>query len=306
MRRIRFETIIRAAAVTALCLALLLCAAAVAVSANDNLRSDEQSATDTDLSYVLDSNPELVPLGHVNDELGLLTQSQRQSFEQRLKALSDKYNMDFVVWTTQSAGNYDSERIDRADRYLEDFSDRTSGVLFMYEEDSTYKYISTMGDDCIKAVPDAYVEAFLDDICDKYDGHGGSHNDFAGAVEAFISDCDFYCGYYAEHGTVYTPPKGPMPVGRNAIIAGVVALLVAAVMKSKEAGRLNSVRPAVYAGDYVVPNSLNVYGGSDLFLYSTVSKVARSSSSSGGGGGGMHSTTHHSSSGVSHGGGGRH
>ncbi len=232
---------------------------------------------------------------YIDDELGLLNETDRYNLCQRLKTLSDRYDMDFMVITREKVGDDDYQRIDYADLYQEQF--RPDGVLFMYEEYSTYKYIATQGD-CWRALDDDAIELFLDDICDNYDGH--VNFDFAGAVNAFADDCETYCGYYAEHGKMY---KGPYPLVVYLIISAVVALVIAGMAHSKEKGKLTSVQSAVYAGDYVVPNSLNVYGGSDLYLYSTVTRVRRESSSSGGGGG--HSS-HSSSSGGSHGGGGRH
>ena len=235
---------------------------------------------------------------YIDDELGLLTDTQRNRLSQRLKEISDQYNMDFMVITREKVGDYDDERIDYADLYQEQF--RPSGVLFMYEEYSTYKYIATQGDG-FKALSDRAIDLMLDDICAEYDGHG--NYDFEGAVNAFIDGCVKYCGYYAENGKEYREPK-TYPLVRNIIISSLIALLAAAIAHSREKKRLQSVQQAMYAGDYVVPNSLNVYGGSDLYLYSTVSRVRRESSSSSSGGGGH--SSHSSSSGGSHGGGGRH
>lgn len=80
-------------------------------------------------------------------------------------------------------------------------------------------------------------------------------------------------------------------------ISAVIAFIWVGVMKSK----MNNVRRNNLAANYVRPDSFKLTQSSDMFLYSTVSKVTRprpDSSSEGGGGGGSHG----SSSGGSHGG----
>ena len=81
------------------------------------------------------------------------------------------------------------------------------------------------------------------------------------------------------------------------VISAVIAFIWVGVMKSK----MNNVRRNNFAANYVRPDSFKLTQSSDMFLYSTVSKVTRprpDSSPEGGGGGGSHG----SSSGGPHGG----
>ena len=80
------------------------------------------------------------------------------------------------------------------------------------------------------------------------------------------------------------------------IIGLAVGGITVLVMKSK----LNSVGRQSGAANYVIPGSFILNESRDLFLYSNVTRTARSTETRSGGGGG-----HISSSGVSHGGGTR-
>lgn len=247
---------------------------------------------------------------YVYDELDVLSESEEADLTQRLESLSNKYNMDFVFIAVESAGHDDDRRIAFADDFYDYGDYRTDGILYMYEEESTFKYLSTTGK-CIYAFDAGedrgYYDnsAIQDDMLDEID-YCTDRGEYYESVLKFIEKSDFYVDYYVTNGEAYVAPEPPAayPAGWAAILTGLSAI-IAGSKKKKEKNKLNDVKINPYANDYIVKDGVNVIGGNEIFLYSTVSRTVReTSSSSRGGGGGVH--THSGSSGVSHGGGGRH
>ena len=241
---------------------------------------------------------------YVIDELDVLTDSEEAELEQKLQTLSDKYNMDFVFISVQSAGHNDWDRIAFADDTYDYGGYRTDGVLYMYEEESTFKYLSTSGR-AIHALDAGesrgYYDnsAIIDDILDDIEYYTDMH-DYYRSVNAFIDGIDYYVGYYLENGSAYVEPP-VFPLGLCVFLALATGVVVGFVKHKKEKSKLNTVALNPYAGLYIVENSLNIRGGNDRFLYSTVTKRPKPEPSRSGG-----AHTHSGSSGASHGGGGRH
>ena len=143
-------------------------------------------------------------------------------------------------------------------------------------------WLSTSGEG-IKAIRDADIESIFDDMEDdiRANRYGAAFRIFAQDVRDEVLD-------YRSYDTIWIFVGLAVGLG--------VGLIATNAMRSS----LKSVRQQRYAGSYIKGNSVNITEARDIFLYRTVSRVAKPKESSGGG-----SSTHTSSSGRSHGGGGR-
>lgn len=226
---------------------------------------------------------------YVVDDAGLLTASEERYLEDALSDLSEKWEMDFVVVTTDDTG------IKSSTAYADDFFDYGGygydGILWLIDMDNRKSTISTCGYG-ITVFTDAGQDYMQDILAPML-----TTEDYAEAVERFIDLCDDYCRQ-ADEGAPYD--YGNMPNDEfdsfvSLLISLVVGIVVALVATGIMKGQLNNVHAKVAATDYVKPGSLHVTEARDLFLYRNVTRTEKPKESSG-------SSTHTSSSGRSHGG----
>lgn len=227
------------------------------------------------------------------DDADILTDAEEASLASRLKEMSQRYAMDFVIVTTDTLNGKSEQAF--ADDYFDYHGygqgSRRSGVLLLcYINDyDQIVCISTSGD-AIDAITDRDIEYLLDCM----EPYCANDND-AQAFSVFLTKSaqivdDYY--YVLEHGEPYN--KIWILVG---IIAGVI---VAAIVTGSMRAKLKSVRAQRFAGNYIREGSFDLTNARDTYLYSTIQRVRRDTDSSRGG-----SSTHRSSSGASHGGGSR-
>ncbi len=220
------------------------------------------------------------------DDADLLTDEEEAVIRARLDDVSETYQVDVVIVTTDST--YGSSPMEYADDFFDyngyGFGDSYDGVLLLISMEDRDWWISTTGLG-IRALDDATIESIgermLDDLSSGW---------YADAFETFISECDYYI-----NGEI----NGfPFEFGANLLIALAVGLVAAFIATSVMKGKLKSVRRQTAASDYVKANSLQLTQSSEIYLYRNVVAVKRASESGGS------SSTHRSSSGRSHGGGG--
>ena len=235
------------------------------------------------------------------DNAGLVYEDKASEINDRLAGISDEYDFDVAIYTSDDASLYDAEAA--ADDFF-DYNgygvgpDRSGVVLYVNIETRDW-HISTRGYG-ITAFTDAGIayigEQITSDLGDA---------EYADAFETF-ADCSEDFIKQAKAGKPYDKgnmPKQPFPFFERLVISLIIGLVVAFVYVFILRNQLMSVSPKNSAADYVVPGSVHVNDGGRIYLYSRVTKTPRqtnNSSSSGGGG----SSTHRSSSGATHGGGG--
>ncbi|MBE6741960.1 MAG: TPM domain-containing protein [Ruminococcaceae bacterium] len=249
---------------------------------------------------------------YVVDNGNLLDTAEETALEEKLEAISNKYDFD-VVALTVSADVITSES--NAEAYADDYYDyndyKNDGCLLLISEDH-YWHISTKGYG-ITAITDYGIDVLSEDVVYPYFGNedwNGGFNAYADLIDSFVSQAksgepyDVDNTYTNESGYTYSfdtsdEDDDDVTVG-SFIISFIVAIIIAAVITGMVKSGYKPVRFKASAADYLVDGSLHITGEYDRFLYSNVTKtkIERSSSSSGG------SSTHTSSSGSSHGGGG--
>ena len=235
----------------------------------------------------------------VVDNAELLTQQQITDLTEKVDEISERQQLDVVIVTTKSTEG--KSPMAYADDYFDynnyGYGESKDGVLLLLSMEDRDWWISTTGYG-ITAFTDAGIQLIGEEIVPYL-----SAGDYYGGFNMFASEADKFVTQ-AKSGTPYD--VGSLPKAKKkffnakgalgSLVAGlVVALIIITSIKSK----YKPVKFKTNAADYLVDGSLQLTGAFDNFLYSNVSKTARSDSSSGGG-----SSTHSGSSGTSHGGGG--
>lgn len=247
---------------------------------------------------------------HLVDSAGLLSQTEADTLRTQLEEISNRQDVDIVVVTVTSTDGQDIQY------YAADYYDyngyRPDGILMMLDMGTRSWFVCTTGYG-ITAVTDAGLRWMQDRFLPYL-----SSGDYAAAFEQYAKDCDDYItqarngrpvDVYLDDNTDTNTGKMPFSWVRRTVVALLIGFLVALISTGVMRGQLKSVRQKTSAANYVRPNSMDLQGHEDLFLYSNVTRTARpkeTSDRSGGGGGGGGSSTFTSSSGTSHGGGGGH
>lgn len=233
------------------------------------------------------------------DNAKLLNKDDFEKLAEKLDALSEKYDMDVVIITTNSIGNKTAEA------YTDDYYDyngfKEDGICLLVDMTDRYIHISTSGFG-IKALTDKGIDYILDDIAPSLTSRNYGHG-----LEKFIKHCDNFIAQ-AKKGESYdigNMPKSDFDVKTTAVIS-LLGILIAGIICAIFSAQLKSVKKQATASQYHVANSLNLTNKQDQYLYNRISKIKIETSSSGSSRSGGGSSTHSSSSGRSHGGGGRH
>ena len=241
----------------------------------------------------------------LQDLAGLLSESEKADISNRLQKISDRYDFDVVILTVNS---YDGKT---AQAYADDVYDyngfRNDGLIFVLNMSDRSWHMSTKG----KAV-DYFTDYGIDQIFEDMRGDLANNN-YHDAFVTFADDCSTYIANGRKGNIVDTNnPDGKN--GRNfgsanLVISAIIAGIAAFFSDLRLVGQMKSVRSQHAANNYIVNNSFNLTGASDMLVNRTVSRRPRqqdrpSNRGSGGGGGG--SSVHTSSSGSTHGGHGGH
>lgn len=249
----------------------------------------------------------------VNDLANLLGLDEIESLEQELNMLSETYQMDIVIVTTNDTQGKTAEA------YAHDFYDENGygygsnydGALFLIDMKNRKFHISTTGL-AARYLDDARIESLKQAVISPL-----SNGNYYGACNAFISNVEKYfkSGIPANSPLNFEGGKkpftdeynNPLTVTDYLICAGIAllaGLLIAFIVRSIVSYMYKHPRHTVPA---TLPENSSVRYSEkqDHFIstHTTKTKI-QSSGSGGGGGGGGGSSMHRSSSGRSHGGGG--
>lgn len=240
----------------------------------------------------------------VFDDAGLFTQDQVQQLDIDANALSEEYNMDIVIVTTDNTDGKSSRE------YADDYFDNGKfgvgygydGILFLIDTDNREAYISTSGTG-IRYLTDERIERVLDVVFDS----GLSNGDYYGASMGFLRGTKTYLergipsDQYNEPEVVVVENRLTMSefifsfVG-GIIISGIFFITTMSKYKMKKSPNYFS-----YKNNSIVNFSSNDNKLIDTFItHRVIPKPTNNSNSSSG-----RSSTHTSSSGKTHGGGGR-
>lgn len=256
----------------------------------------------------------------VDDGAGLLTEEQCISLREKLELASDQLSFDLVIVTCKDPV-VDAQTF--ADAYYDQGGYLPDGALLLLDMGSRTWYVSTCGTG-IGILPDVVIDEIMDrplalisaeNYAQGFDAFADAciervryaHMDPEGyqeKVDAEVSQGpkDPY-GPHHDHSEGAAFPEDWPAYALVGLAAGLVTALIATgVMRKK----LRTVHPAVAAGDYLRQGSMQVTNARDVFLYRTVSRVAKPQNTNNSSGGSHSGGVHVSSGGVSHGGHGGH
>ncbi|HPX33052.1 MAG TPA: TPM domain-containing protein [Erysipelotrichaceae bacterium] len=248
----------------------------------------------------------------VIDEIGILTESERQELEQLCDEISERQQVDVAIIISEqfTYENIEAEADDYYDYNGYGLGEGYSGSLLVVGRDSEgyFVYITTCGYG-IDCYSDYGIEHLIDTIVENYD----NGYDWYNGLKAYINRCDelIDMANAGEPYDIYYPDPEPEPnpaietaktVGISTGAGGIAALIGTTILKGKN----KSVFKKREARDYARPGSFKCTNHRDLYLYSrTTTSLRPKDTSSNGGSSRGGSSTHTSSSGRSHGGGGR-
>ena len=227
------------------------------------------------------------------DGAGLLSASEAEDLAEKLDDISAKWNMDVAVVTTKSLGG--KSIVSYADDYYDNGGFSYDGLVLLICMNPREFAISTSGYG-MTAFTDAGLEYLYDRVeqCLR-DG------DYAEAIETFADLSDDYIKQ-AKSGKAYDTgnmPKEPFDLVTNLLISIGIGLFIGLIVAFSMKSALHTERRQYGAVQYVDKKGLKVTHASDIYLYSTISRVRRQENNGPGG-----SRMHTSSSGRGHGGGG--
>jgi len=222
----------------------------------------------------------------VADGAALLYDYERSVLENKLAEISDRYEVDVVIVTTDSLGAKSAAAF--ADDYYDHNGFRPDGILLLVAIQEREWFISTTGS-CIDAVNDDGI-AYIEDEFLWYLSDGAYYE----AFRTFAGCCDELLARAAS-GDPYEHEED-FPFLIYALLSLGVGLISAWMATAVMKGKLKSIRPQHAADDYVRRDSMQLSQQADLYLYSRVTRVAKPKDNGSKSGGRV------SSSGVNHGG----
>lgn len=248
----------------------------------------------------------------VQDQAGLMRADQQDALERKAAELSEAYQMDIVIVTTNSNDGKDVQS------YADDFFDENgygadkggSGILLLVSMDTREWAFSTSGNG-IYAFTDYSLEILSEELIpclssgEYYEGFSHYLDCLPPYLDAFLDGkpIDGYASNYDPNSTediVYY--EEPLTWSDAIIFSSIIGLVVAGVSVAVMAFSMNTKRRQTGAGDYLVDNSFQLQTNRDHFLFSNVTKTKRAEENNNSNHGGGGSRVHTSSSGTTHGG----
>ena len=202
------------------------------------------------------------------DEADILTNAEESSLSDRLDSVSETYQVDVIIVTIDSVGNYTADEFVKLLYDGNDFGygENRDGVLLMIAmREREYRILSNGFGATAISTDDI-------DFISDYISYELSEGLYADAFHLFIDECEYEIngeinGFPFESGTTLLISFG---------IGLVVALIVTGIMKSK----LKSVEKQLSATQYIRSGSMQVTTANDLFLYRTVHRRKKEKESS--------------------------
>lgn len=241
----------------------------------------------------------------VVDDAMLFSSTEESMLMESAAGLSDQYDMDIVIVTTDNAQGKSSREF--ADDYFDyqgyGRGSDYSGILFLIDMDNREVYISTSGEG-IRYLTDERIERILDEVFDS----GLSEGDYYGAASGFLRKTEEYlqAGIPSDQHTVeegseenkLTPIEAALSFLASLGIGGGFYGSVKSGYRTK-----NPPNPFSYRNNSIV----NLADKGDRLVDTSVTSriIPRTPPPGSGGSSSGRSTVHRSSSGRMHGGGGR-
>lgn len=241
----------------------------------------------------------------VVDDAMLFSSSEESMLEEAAAGLSDQYDLDIVIVTTDDSQGKTSRE------YADDYFDYQgygrgndySGILFLIDMDNREVYISTSGEG-IRYLTDDRIEKILDEVFNS----GLTEGDYYGAASGFLRKTEEYlkAGIPSDQHTV----EEGREKNRLTLVEAALSFLASLGIGGGFYGSVKSgyrikkpPNPFSYRNNSIV----NLADKGDRLVDTSVTSriIPRTPPPGSGGSSSGRSTVHRSSSGRMHGGGGR-
>lgn len=198
----------------------------------------------------------------VIDNADLLTVNEEKELGAFFAEIGDEWDYDIVVYTVDAIGVYSAHIY--AERFFDDNGygrgeNSDGAILLISMEERDWGVFATDMSDSEAAEIGENITPYLSD------------GDYFSAFEAFAEEID-------EHKS--------FPFFNNLIIALVVGFVIALIVVTSMKNKLKSVARVDHAREYVRKDSFKLSHSRDLYLYSTVTRIAKPKNTSSGGRGG--------------------
>ena len=239
----------------------------------------------------------------VNDIAGVLTESEIAKLTEKAKAISEQCGLDIALLFTNTSSNmYRDDYCEAYYRYNGlGFGDSYDGILTTFFTGSGTVLVTTEGKGA-EALTEEQLNSLISTV--SFLSDSGSFNS---AGTRWLN----YLGRTLKTGRV---PKTPGRWVFRGVVSAVVALIASSILTSSLKKKMETVKIARGASDYLVHDSLSIQNIEDEYINSDVTRVYKplpkgggGSSRGGGSGGGRssYSSSYRGSSGSSHSGSGR-
>lgn len=253
---------------------------------------------------------------YVLDRAGLLSDTQRETLEQKAAALSERHQCSLYIVTLPDHSSYNADVYEAAkgifSYYGLGWGEEQNGVLLLMSmSDRDYALVGhgSRGETICGYESSWIIEdKFLDNF---------KKNDWNGGFSDFLDICDTQLTKLAngedisQGADIITGPDGldyhsynypsggrglstPAKLGIVVLLPMLIALIVCSVFKSQ----MKTARLATRADEYLVPHSMDLRVKEDRFTHRTESRT-KIESNSGGSRGGSGGSSHHSGGGFS-------
>jgi len=238
------------------------------------------------------------------DDADCLSETTRNSYNTKLKELSEELGFPVMVLITDDIGSNKSDygAMDYADVYQEGIIGKNqNGIMLMISLDprNNIYWITTSGA-CINRFTDYEIDKILDSLENAY---GGSLSYDPNRLGVGISSFTASVERYYEKGESFSGSVVVRDITGGTVLFFLVVNVIIIISYVVGVKRSYKISPARGAANYLEHASVRYYQKSDTYIRTYVTKVRIQSSSGGGHGGG---SSHRSSGGGRHGGGGRH
>ena len=219
---------------------------------------------------------------YVTDAAGLLTQDEVLSLEAQAEQIAEYYGCAPYILVVENYRDYEDTYdvleagMNLYERWGLGYGPEKNGLLLMLSMAERDYALVTNGSVTHQAFTDYGQEALREQFLDNF------HNDdWAGGFRDYLDGCAWLLEQ-ARNGTPYdvnTAPKGFNPL--ILVIPLVLALAVCLVLT----GQMKTAKRKTEAGDYMVPNGVEMRVVQDIFTHRTVTRQVIQSENKGGGGG---------------------
>ncbi len=232
------------------------------------------------LVLVLFLSSKMIFAAPVEDNSGILSQSQISALTDQIRAVESKHGIRIGIQIFDSVPGSISAT---ADRILDqNYIGQNGSILLLMSMNSRDWYIST-DSQMMNIVSNTDGINYLSKNFLPYMSGG----DYYSAFSTYIDGVDKLLDYYEANDSAYTDDGGFDPLAAG--FSGIMSIMLGGMYRSSLKNSMSNVRPASGASSYLNRNSVKIVENFDSFLFRNVTRRTKAQSSNHGSGGSSNS-----------------